>query len=439
MGLLDVQHQNMVMFFLITTSSENIMMDCCATQGLIPVETALDTLLSQVTPISLAKTLPLSDAIGFVLAEDICSPINVPPFANSAMDGYAVRLSDLALSLTLPVAGKSFAGIPFEGEWQEQSTIRIMTGAKIPVGCDAVIMQELTSNSDGNITFDVTLSDIKPQTNIRPIGDDVSQGQTVLEKGHRLTPRDIPLIASLGINDIPVVHKPKVAFFSTGDELTPLGQPLEDGQIYDSNRYGIKVLIERFGCEAIDLGIIPDCPQTLRDVFLKADKEADVVVTSGGVSVGEADYTKDILDELGQIGFWKLAIKPGKPFAFGQLPDSYFCGLPGNPVSAMLTMYVLVQPMLAKLAGHSKWEAPKAIPAVATTVFKKRPGRTDYQRGIYSINDKGQFEVATTGNQGSGAFSSMSIANCFVVLERERDRVSVGETVNIELFNASLY
>ncbi|OEF17058.1 molybdopterin molybdotransferase MoeA [Aliivibrio logei] len=414
-------------------------MDCCATQGLIPVETALDTLLSQVTPISLAKTLPLSDAIGFVLAEDICSPINVPPFANSAMDGYAVRLSDLALSLTLPVAGKSFAGIPFEGEWQEQSTIRIMTGAKIPVGCDAVIMQELTSDSDGNITFDVTLSDIKPQTNIRPIGDDVSQGQTVLEKGHRLTPRDIPLIASLGINDIPVVHKPKVAFFSTGDELTPLGQPLEDGQIYDSNRYGIKVLIERFGCEAIDLGIIPDCPQTLRDVFLKADKEADVVVTSGGVSVGEADYTKDILDELGQIGFWKLAIKPGKPFAFGQLPDSYFCGLPGNPVSAMLTMYVLVQPMLAKLAGHSKWEAPKAIPAVATTVFKKRPGRTDYQRGIYSINDKGQFEVATTGNQGSGAFSSMSIANCFVVLERERDRVSVGETVNIELFNASLY
>ena len=439
MGLLDVQHQNMVMFFLITTSSENIMMDCCATQGLIPVETALDTLLSQVTPILLAKTLPLSDAIGFVLAEDICSPINVPPFANSAMDGYAVRLSDLALSLTLPVAGKSFAGIPFEGEWQEQSTIRIMTGAKIPVGCDAVIMQELTSDSDGNITFDVTLSDIKPQTNIRPIGDDVSQGQTVLEKGHRLTPRDIPLIASLGINDIPVVHKPKVAFFSTGDELTPLGQPLEDGQIYDSNRYGIKVLIERFGCEAIDLGIIPDCPQTLRDVFLKADKEADVVVTSGGVSVGEADYTKDILDELGQIGFWKLAIKPGKPFAFGQLPDSYFCGLPGNPVSAMLTMYVLVQPMLAKLAGHSKWEAPKAIPAVATTVFKKRPGRTDYQRGIYSINDKGQFEVATTGNQGSGAFSSMSIANCFVVLEQERDRVSVGETVNIELFNASLY
>ncbi|WP_122033104.1 molybdopterin molybdotransferase MoeA [Aliivibrio sp. EL58] len=414
-------------------------MDCCATQGLIPVETALETLLSQVSPISSTSTLALADAIGFVLAEDICSPINVPPFANSAMDGYAVRISDLKQSLTLPLAGKSFAGTPFEGQWPEKTTIRIMTGAKIPEGCDAVIMQELTSDSEGNITFDLTLADVKPQTNIRPIGDDVAQGQTVLAKGHRLTPRDIPLIASLGINDIPVVNKPKVAFFSTGDELKPLGQPLEDGQIYDSNRYGIKVLIERFGCEAIDLGIIPDCPETLKEVFLKADKEADVVVTSGGVSVGEADYTKDILDELGQIGFWKLAIKPGKPFAFGNLPDSYFCGLPGNPVSAMLTMYVLVQPMLAKLAGHTQWEAPKAIPAVATTLFKKRPGRTDYQRGIYSINTQGQFEVATTGNQGSGAFSSMSMANCFVVLERERGRVEAGEMVTIELFNSSLY
>lgn len=415
------------------------MMDCCATQGLIPVETALETLLSQVSPISSTSTLALADAIGFVLAEDICSPINVPPFANSAMDGYAVRISDLKQSLTLPLAGKSFAGTPFEGQWPEKTTIRIMTGAKIPEGCDAVIMQELTSDSESNITFDLTLADVKPQTNIRPIGDDVAQGQTVLAKGHRLTPRDIPLIASLGINDIPVVNKPKVAFFSTGDELKPLGQPLEDGQIYDSNRYGIKVLIERFGCEAIDLGIIPDCPETLKEVFLKADKEADVVVTSGGVSVGEADYTKDILDELGQIGFWKLAIKPGKPFAFGNLPDSYFCGLPGNPVSAMLTMYVLVQPMLAKLAGHTQWEAPKAIPAVATTLFKKRPGRTDYQRGIYSINTQGQFEVATTGNQGSGAFSSMSMANCFVVLERERGRVEAGEMVTIELFNSSLY
>ncbi|OCH02233.1 molybdopterin molybdenumtransferase MoeA [Aliivibrio fischeri] len=414
-------------------------MDCCATQGLIPVETALETLLSQVSPVSNTHSLALADAIGFVLAEDIRSPINVPPFANSAMDGYAVRIADLEQSLTLPVAGKSFAGIPFEGEWQPQTTIRIMTGAKIPEGCDAVIMQELTAESDAGITFELNLANVKPQANIRPIGDDVSQGQTVLAKGHRLTPRDIPLIASLGINDIPVVDKPKVAFFSTGDELKPLGQPLEDGQIYDSNRYGIKVLIERFGCEAIDLGIIPDCPETLKEVFLKADKEADVVITSGGVSVGEADYTKDILDELGQIGFWKLAIKPGKPFAFGQLPNSYFCGLPGNPVSAMLTMYVLVQPMLAKLAGHTKWETPKSIPAKATSAFKKHPGRTDYQRGIYSINEQGQFEVSTTGNQGSGAFSSMSIANCFVVLERERGRVEAGETVNIELFNASLY
>ncbi len=415
------------------------MMDCCATQGLIPIETALSTLLSQVSPISHTSTLALADAIGFVLADDIHSPINVPPFANSAMDGYAVRISDLSQSLTLPVAGKSFAGAPFEGQWPENTTIRIMTGAKIPEGCDAVIMQELTAESEAGINFKLDITILKPQTNIRPIGDDVTQNQIVLTKGHRLTPRDIPLIASLGINAIPVFNKPKVAFFSTGDELKPLGQPLEDGQIYDSNRYGIKVLIERFGCEAIDLGIIPDCQETLKQVFLQADKEADVVVTSGGVSVGEADYTKDILEQLGQVGFWKLAIKPGKPFAFGQLPNAYFCGLPGNPVSAMLTMYVLVQPMLAKLAGHTQWQAPLTLLAKASTSFKKHPGRTDYQRGIYTINSEGQFEVATTGNQGSGAFSSMSSANCFVVLERERGRVEPGEMVNIELFNSSLY
>ncbi|HIF8984485.1 TPA: molybdopterin-binding protein, partial [Vibrio cholerae] len=205
-----------------------------------------------------------------------------------------------------------------------------------------------------------------------------------------------------------------------------------------SNRYGIKPLIENFGCEAIDLGIVPDCPATLKATFEQAQSLADVVVTSGGVSVGEADYTKDILEELGEIGFWKLAIKPGKPFAFGALQDAWFCGLPGNPVSAVLTMYVLVQPMLAKLAGHSAWQAPESIPAITRSPFKKAPGRTDFQRGIYRI-ENGQFVVESTGNQSSGAFRSMSLANCFVVLERERGRVEVGETVQIQLFNPTLY
>ncbi|ELL4666470.1 molybdopterin molybdotransferase MoeA [Vibrio fluvialis] len=411
-------------------------MGCCDAPGLMPIEDALDKMLSRITPIQTTLTLPLADALGFVLAEDILSPINVPPFDNSAMDGYAVRRAELATATPLPVAGKSFAGQPFDSEWPAMSCVRIMTGAKIPDGCDAVIMQEQATVSEQGVTFSHT--DVKPNDNIRPTGDDIHQGDVVLSKGARLTPRDIPMIATLGVAKVTVYRKPKVAFFSTGDELKPLGQPLDAGQIYDSNRYGIKPLIENFGCEAIDLGIIPDCPETLKATFEKAQRLADVVVTSGGVSVGEADYTKDILEQLGQIGFWKLAIKPGKPFAFGELENAWFCGLPGNPVSAVLTMYVLVQPMLAKLSGHTEWTAPESIPAITRTTFKKAPGRTDYQRGIYRI-ENGQFVVETTGNQSSGAFRSMSLANCFVVLERERGRVEAGETVNIQLFNATLY
>ncbi|EGQ8283615.1 molybdopterin molybdenumtransferase MoeA [Vibrio parahaemolyticus] len=411
-------------------------MGCCDAPGLMPIEEAMDKMLSRIKSIQTTLSLPLADALGFVLAEDVLSPIHVPPFDNSAMDGYAIRIQDLEASTVLPMVGKSFAGQPFEGEWPTGTCVRIMTGAKIPEGCDAVIMQENTTVTEAGIQFNQT--DVKPQNNIRPTGDDIKQGDIVLAKGARLTPRDIPMIASLGVSHVTVVRKPKVAFFSTGDELKPLGEPLEAGQIYDSNRYGIKPLIENFGCEAIDLGIIPDCPETLKATFEKAQTLADVVVTSGGVSVGEADYTKDILEQLGEIGFWKLAIKPGKPFAFGKLSTAWFCGLPGNPVSAVLTMYVLVQPMLAKLAGHTEWKAPESIPATTKTAFKKAPGRTDYQRGIYTLED-GKFVVETTGNQSSGAFRSMSLANCFVVLERERGRVEVGETVQIQLFNSTLY
>ncbi|UUM32511.1 molybdopterin molybdotransferase MoeA [Vibrio japonicus] len=411
-------------------------MGCCDAPGLMPLEDAMENMLSRIKPIQTTLQLPLADAIGYVLAEDILSPIFVPPFDNSAMDGYAIRIADLNNNATMPVAGKSFAGQPFDGEWPQGSCVRIMTGAKIPDGCDAVIMQENTEVTEHGVTF--TQTDVKPQNNIRPTGDDIRKGDIVLPKGARLTSRDIPMIATLGISHVTVVRKPRVAFFSTGDELKPLGQPLAEGQIYDSNRYGIKPLIENFGCEPIDLGIIPDCPETLKATFEQAQSLADVVVTSGGVSVGEADYTKDILEELGEIGFWKLAIKPGKPFAFGKLSTAWFCGLPGNPVSAVLTMYVLVQPMLAKLSGHTEWKAPESIPATTKTAFKKAPGRTDYQRGIYTIED-GKFVVETTGNQSSGAFRSMSLANCFVVLERERGRVEVGETVNIQLFNSTLY
>ncbi|KJY87420.1 molybdenum cofactor biosynthesis protein MoaA [Vibrio neptunius] len=411
-------------------------MGCCDAPGLMPIEEAMEQMLSPIKPIQTTLQLPLAEAIGYVLAEDILSPIFVPPFDNSAMDGYAIRIADLNNNNVLPLAGKSFAGQPLEGEWPKGTCVRIMTGAQIPEGCDAVIMQENTEQTEQGVKFNQT--DVKPQNNIRPTGDDIRKDDVVLPKGARLTARDIPMIATLGISHVTVVRKPRVAFFSTGDELKPLGKPLEAGQIYDSNRYGIKPLIENFGCEPVDLGIIPDCPEELKATFEKAQTLADVVVTSGGVSVGEADYTKDILEQLGQIGFWKLAIKPGKPFAFGKLSTAWFCGLPGNPVSAVLTMYVLVQPMLAKLAGHTEWKAPESIPAITRSAFKKAPGRTDYQRGVYTIED-GKFVVETTGNQSSGAFRSMSLANCFVVLERERGRIEVGETVNIQLFNSTLY
>ncbi|WP_305813770.1 molybdopterin molybdotransferase MoeA [Photobacterium leiognathi] len=411
-------------------------MGCCDVPGLMPVETAINNILEQVSPLTKTSTVALADAMGLVLAQDILSPINVPPFANSAMDGYALRAEDLTSTDTLVLAGKSFAGIPFEGECQAGQCIRIMTGAEMPAGTDTVIMQEETAVDGDNITFN-----IKPKANdnVRPIGDDVSLGETVLVTGTRLTAREMPLLASLGIAYVEAFHRPKVALFSTGDELRPVGETLEAGQIYDSNRYGIRALLEKFGCEVLDLGIIPDCPEKLRDAFLKGSTEADVLITSGGVSVGEADYTKDILDQEGQISFWKIAMKPGKPFAFGKINNAWFCGLPGNPVSAMLTLYQLVQPMLAKLAGNSQYQPPVRVKAKATTLFKKRPGRTDFQRGIYSINAEGQFEVATTGNQGSGAFSSMHLANCFVVLEQERGRVQAGEDVTIEIFNHTLY
>ncbi|PWI31961.1 molybdopterin molybdotransferase [Vibrio albus] len=411
-------------------------MSCCDQPGLMPINTALNRMLSSVTNQQTPVSLPLDQASGYVLADDILSPLFVPPFDNSAMDGYAVRRHDLKESPLLPLAGKAFAGQPFKGDWPQGTCIRIMTGAKIPEGCDAVIMQEETELTDQGIHFHI--QNVKERQNIRPVGDDIRQGDLVLEQGARLTPRDIPILASLGISDVSVYTKPKVAIFSTGDELRPLDSTLEEGQIYDSNRYGLKIMLEKYGCEIIDLGIIPDDPERLRQTFTKAQMAADLVVTSGGVSVGEADYTKEILEESGQINFWKLAIKPGKPFAFGKLDNAWFCGLPGNPVSAAVTAYVLVQPLIEKLGGHSLWQPPVSVPAITKTAFKKKPGRTDYQRGVYTVKN-GRFEVDTTGNQSSGAFRSMSLANCFVVLESDRGAVEKGDTVQIELFNHTMF
>lgn len=410
-------------------------MSQCHVSGLLSLDEALEKLLEKPVAITDTLSIPLNEAAGYILSDDITSPLNVPPFDNSAMDGYGLRYADLNSQTPLPVAGKAFAGVPFDGELPQGQCIRIMTGAMVPTGVDTVIMQEETEVTESGILF---LHPAKQGQNIRRIGEDIKENDIVLPAGTKLSTAQLPLIASLGIANIPVYRPLKVAVFSTGDELQTIGQPLKAGQIYDTNRFAVRLMLEKLGCDVLDLGVIPDSPEKLRETFMKADQEADLVISSGGVSVGEADYTKQMLDEIGKIGFWKLAIKPGKPFAFGRLHQAWFCGLPGNPVSATVTFYQLVQPLIARLSGFSQWKTPQRFQAITQTSLKKSVGRLDFQRGFASVNANGVWQVESTGHQGSHVYSSFSIANCFIVLERERGKVAAGETVTIELFNPLL-
>lgn len=296
-------------------------------------------------------------------------------------------------------------------------------------------MQEYAEAEANGVRF---THPVKAGQNIRLAGEDIQRGARVLPAGSALGPARLPLLASLGVAEVTVIRRLRVALFSTGDELQHIGQPLQAGQIYDTNRFAVRLMLEKLGCDILDLGIIRDDPVALRDAFQRADSEADLVISSGGVSVGEADYTKQILDDIGNIDFWKLAIKPGKPFAFGKLRQAWFCGLPGNPVSAAVTFYQLVQPLIAQLSGHSQWHFPPRQRVKAASALKKTPGRLDFQRGIVSRNDNGELEVRATGHQGSHIFSSFSLGNCFIVLEAERGAVAAGEWVEIEPFNALL-
>ena len=383
------------------------------------------------------EKVTLLAALDRVTAEPVISPINVPSFNNSAMDGYAVRLSDINQSKLLPLATTIFAGDDISNlNWPIGTCLRVMTGAPVPDEAEAIVMQEQTESTATGIKFPY---EIKSGSNIRYIGEDSKQGSVVVDEGTRLTIATLSNLATLGIAELTVFSKLKVAIFSTGDELSDIGNPLTNNSaIYDSNRFTLKLLLTQLNCQIIDLGIIADDPNLIKQSLDTASKLADLVITSGGVSVGDADYTKTALAELGEINFWKIAIKPGKPFAFGKIGDALFCGLPGNPVSTLVTFYQLVQPLIVALSGQNLSNDTMSFKVKTATSLKKSVGRLDFQRGRLQINSDGELEVVSTGQQGSHLTQSFNHANCFIVLEQDRGNVAQGELVTVELFNSLL-
>lgn len=395
---------------------------------------ALRRVTEAVTPVAGFEQLALRAALDRVLYEDVVSPLNVPGHANSAMDGYALRADDVPGEgeRELTVIATVFAGHPFAGEVGAGQAVRIMTGAMLPAGADTVVKQEQTRVQDGNVIIG---AGHKRGANVRHPGEDIRLGEVVLARGRRLTPADLGLLASLGIPEVKVFRRPRVSFFSTGDELRSLGETLDEGQIYDSNRYTLHAMLARLGVELIDMGVVPDDRDAIREAFGTGADCADVLITSGGVSVGEADFVKETLQTLGQVNFWKLAMKPGKPLAFGHLGDALFFGLPGNPVSVMATFYQVVQPSLRRLAGEIGGERLR-LRVPCAEPLKKAPGRLDFQRGILERDGSGQLVVHSAGLQGSHVLSGMSRANCFIVLPADWGNVEAGTLVEVEPFAA---
>jgi len=407
------------------------MSDCCSAPGLLPFESALENMLSQITPVTQTLSLPITQALNFVLAEDITSPLNVPNHDNSAMDGYAFAVESLAKGNTLTLVGRSMAGAPFQGKCQLGECIRIMTGAKMPDCCDSVEMQENVQADAENITF-LKAKDLG--SHVRKAGEDIRLGQQVLMTGHKVSAVDIGILASLGVSEVQVYRKLTVALIATGDELKLPGQALNSGDIYESNSFVLRAMLEKLHVEVIDFGIIEDDFEAIKAAFVSADSQADAVISSGGVSVGDADYTKTVLDDLGEIGFWKIAMKPGKPFAFGKLPNSVFFGLPGNPVSALVTFHQLAIVALTKMQNSTELKRT-TLQVKCISNLRKSAGRMDFQRGVLSVNEQGENIVESTGSQGSGILSSLANANCFIVLSADQGKVNAGEIVTVQLFD----
>jgi molybdopterin molybdotransferase len=418
-----------------------------ALQGYDPQALSVDQvnefLAHLVQPVSAdeSQDVFLFDALGRVLAQDVISPISVPAHNNSAMDGFAFDASQLQADqpLTLRVVGTALAGKAWQGKVNTGECLKIMTGAILPDGLDTVAPQEfcqVQSTHDVN-TVTIPPNILKTGDNRRLIGEDLMQGQPALQAGQHLTPAALGLVASLGLPDVRVHRRLRVAYFSTGDEVLSLGEAPREGAVYDSNRYTVFGLLTRMGCEVIDMGVVRDDPALLEAAFAKAAREADAIITSGGVSVGEADFTKAMMKKLGDVAFWKIAMRPGRPMAVGRIGKSVLFGLPGNPVAVMVTFLAFVRPALLRMMGSTAQTAP-LLRAQCLEPLRKKAGRTEYQRGWVSRAADGTLHVRTTGNQGSGVLSSMVQGNGLIVLHHTQGHVAVGDTVDVMMFEGAI-
>jgi molybdopterin molybdotransferase len=411
----------------------------------LPVDAARAVIAELVVPVRAVERLALRSALGRVLAHDVVSSIDVPAADNSAMDGYALRGAELHADgdAVLRVVGTALAGQRYDGSAGAAECVRIMTGAVMPAGLDTVVPQELVRIEGDRVVVPSAL--VHTGDNRRCAGEDLARGEVALRAGRRLRPADIGLLASLGHAEVPVLRRVRVAFFSTGDELRSLGEPLEPGCVYDSNRYTLWSMLARLDVELLDLGVVKDDPAALEATFRHAAASADAIVTSGGVSVGEADHTKQVMAAVGDVLFWRIAMRPGRPMAIGRIgaraPErsgeshaAILFGLPGNPVAVMVTFYGFVREALLAMSGATR-EPPTVLRAASARAIRKKPGRTEYQRGIVRRRDDGTLEVALTGEQGSGILRSMSEANGLVVLHHAQGDVAAGELVDVWPFD----
>ncbi|MGR9072212.1 MAG: molybdopterin molybdotransferase MoeA [Gammaproteobacteria bacterium] len=414
------------------------MTDPCIREStpLLSLAEALDRIHQAVVPVAGIERVSLKKAMGRILPEQVYSRVDIPHDDVSSMDGYAINSESIDTERTfeLTCCGTSLAGRPYTETLRRGHCIRIFTGAVLPKGADTVIMQELVFREGDRVRFPAGL---KPRSFTRQAGEDIVQGDGLFASPKRLTAADLGLLAAAGIHEIGVKRKPTVGYLSSGDELVGLGQPLNPGQIYDSNRYTLSGLLIDSAFDSVDLGVVGDDKAAFTKVLLDASSRFDAIITTGGASVGEADFVKEILDTIGRIDFWQIAVKPGKPFAFGRIGKAYFFGLPGNPVSVMVSFHQLVYPALRRLCGEIP-PVPLRFQATCMTALKKSPGRQEFQRGILSQTEGGEFLVASAGGQGSHILSATSRANCYIVLPADCSGVEVDEKVEVEPFSRYL-